>query len=351
MAQPQPSPASAAGQMQPRHAAPGVSVLILTRNEEQDLPGCLQSVAWSDDIHVYDSMSTDATVQIARRFGAHVTQRPFDNWASHQNWGLRHIRFRHPWVFYIDADERMTPALVEQVCAAARGARDEVAYRVRRRDFFLGTWLRHVQAAPFYLRLFRPERMRYERLVNPTSIPDGPVGELSGYLDHFPFSKGLSHWIARHNGYSSLEAQQTIDNRRGKADFSLREALFARDFHRRRAHQKELFFRLPLRPLAKFLLLYLGKRGFLDGRAGLTYAILQSIYEYFIVIKTRELRAQATAAAAAADGDPAAPDLVPCSEPALAADLARLPAAAPAAMPAAMPAALPVLETAGSGPA
>ena len=76
-----------------------ISVLILTRNEEQDLPGCLDSVAWSDDVHVYDSMSEDRTVEIARSRGARVTQRPFDNWASHQNWGLANIAFRHPWVF------------------------------------------------------------------------------------------------------------------------------------------------------------------------------------------------------------------------------------------------------------
>lgn len=274
--------------------APGISVLILTRNEEQDLPGCLQSVAWSDDIHVYDSMSTDATVAIAQRFGAHVTQRVFDNWASHQNWGLQHIGFRHPWVFYIDADERMTPELVAQAQAAVRAARDEVAFRVQRRDFFLDTWLRHVQTSPFYLRLFRPQCMRYERLVNPVSIPDGPVGELTGYLDHYPFSKGVAHWITRHNNYSGLEAMQIIENRRGKAAFSLAEALFATDFHRRRARRKALFFRLPMRPLVKFAILYLGKRGFLDGRAGLTYAVLQSIYEYFIVIKTRELEMSMT---------------------------------------------------------
>ncbi|MGO4327436.1 glycosyltransferase family 2 protein [Cupriavidus sp. 2TAF22] len=330
-------------------AAPGISVLILTRNEEQDLPGCLQSVAWSDDIHVYDSMSTDATVEIATRFGARVTQRPFDNWASHQNWGLRNIAFRHPWVFYIDADERMTPALAEHALAAVRAARDEVAFRVQRRDFFLGTWLRHVQTSPFYLRLFRPERMRYERLVNPVSIPDGPAGELSGYLDHFPFSKGLSHWITRHNSYSSLEAQQTIDNRRGKADFSLREALFAPDFHQRRAHQKELFYRLPLRPLAKFVLLYVGKRGFLDGRAGLTYAILQSIYEYFIVIKTHELKTRGASAPATAhagiarvDGSAAAQGAVPCSEPGgLPAEAAKAPAPGLAQPPAALPGTLP----------
>lgn len=268
---------------------PNISVLILTKNEQQDLPGCLESIAWSDDIHVYDSMSTDDTVVIAERFGAKVTQRPFNNWASHQNWGLQNISFKHPWVFYIDSDERMTPELVLAVQQAVASASDEVAFRLQRRDFFMGTWLKHVQTSPYYMRLFRPEKMRYERLVNPISIADGRVGEVSGYLDHFPFSKGIGHWVDRHNSYSRFEAQQITENRKAQASFSLAKAFTARDFHERRFHQKELFYRLPFRPLIKFLVLYVGKRGFLDGRAGFTYAMLQSIYEYFIVLKTREL--------------------------------------------------------------
>lgn len=266
-----------------------ISVLVLTKNEQQDLPGCLESVAWCDDVHVYDSLSIDATVQIAEKFGAKVTQRPFDNWSAHQNWGLNNIQFKHPWVFYIDADERMTPDLKDSIHAAVINAEGNVAFRVQRRDFFMGTWLKHVQASPFYMRLFRPEKMRYERLVNPVSIADGPVGEVSGYLDHFPFSKGVGHWVERHNSYSAFEARQIIDNRVSKEPFSVLKAFTEKDFHVRRYHQKELFYRLPFRPLIKFTLLYIGKRGFLDGRAGLTYSILQSIYEYFIVLKTREL--------------------------------------------------------------
>ncbi|KVF04312.1 glycosyltransferase family 2 protein [Burkholderia vietnamiensis] len=267
----------------------GISILILTKNEEHDLPGCLQSVAWSDDIHVYDSMSTDATVEIAKAFGAKITQRPFDNWASHQNWGLCNIPFKHPWVFYIDADERMTPTLIESVSQAVRSSKEEVAFSVRRRDFLMNTWLKHVQTSPYYMRLFRPEKMRYERLVNPVSIPDGPAAEISGYLDHFPFSKGLHHWIARHNNYSDLEARQIVVNRRGMAKFSIIKAIFANDFHERRFHQKEMFYRMPMRPLVKFFILYVAKRGFLDGRAGFVYASLQSIYEYFITLKTDQM--------------------------------------------------------------
>ena len=266
-----------------------ISVLVLTKNEEQDLPGCLQSVSWCDDVIVYDSMSTDATQSIAERAGARVIKRPFDNWSSHQNWALQNLNFRHAWVFYIDADERMTSELITNIHNAVTSAGDKVAFRVRRRDFFLGTWLKHVQASPFFLRLLRPGSMRYERLVNPISIVDGPVGAVAGYLDHFPFSKGVSHWIERHNSYSSLEAMQIVQNRSEQSVVSLRTAFAGKDFHERRFQQKELFYRLPFRAVLKFLLLYIGKRGFLDGRAGLTYAVLSAIYEYFIVVKVREL--------------------------------------------------------------
>ena len=266
-----------------------ISVLILTKNEEQDLPGCLESVRWSDDIHVFDSYSTDGTLDIARAAGARITQRQFDNWSAHQNWGLANIRFRHPWALYIDADERVTPVLAENLHRAVENPDDKVAFRIRRRDFWGDRWLRHVQASPYYLRLFRPEKMRYERLVNPVSIPDGPVADVDGFLDHYPFSKGMTHWLNRHNSYSSLEAQQIVKNRAANREFSLKQAFFGENFNDRRFHQKELFYRMPARPLFKFLLQYFGKRGFLDGSAGFHYAMLQSLYEYMIVLKTKEL--------------------------------------------------------------
>jgi glycosyltransferase involved in cell wall biosynthesis len=269
-----------------------VSILILTKNEQKNLPQCLDSVSWSDDVVVYDSFSTDETVRIAERSGARVIQRHFDNWGAHQNWGLQNIQFRNPWVFYIDADERMTRELVQSIRTAVSSAGEHVAFRVQRRDFFMDTWLKHVQTSPFYLRLFRPEKMRYERLVNPVSIADGPVGSVAGYLDHFPFSKGMSQWLDRHNSYSSLEARQIIENRRHHTPFSLRKAFGGRDFHERRFHQKELFYRMPMRPLVKLFILYIVKRGFLDGRAGLRYALLQAIYEYMIVLKVRELEVE-----------------------------------------------------------
>lgn len=264
-----------------------ISVLILTRNEEDNLRGCIESVQWSDDIHVFDSCSTDRTQEIAREMGANVTEHAFTNWAEHQNWGLANISFKYPWVFYIDADERVTPELREAMLRMIEAPGNAVAFRVQRRDFFQGRWLKHVQVSSFYQRLFRPEKMRYERLVNPVSLADGEVGEVAGFLDHFPFSKGVSDWIARHNQYSTLEAKQTTEQKR---DFSLRSALFEKDFNQKRFHQKELYYRLPGRPIVKFLALYVGKRGFLDGSAGLAYCILVAMYEYMIVLKQREFR-------------------------------------------------------------
>ena len=278
-----------------------ISVLILTRNEEHNLPDCLRTVAWSDDIHVLDSLSSDRTVEIANSAGARITQRPFDNWAAHQNWAMTNLAFRYPWVFYLDADERVTPDLAGEMQRTVASDPAFVAYRIHRRDFLGTQWLKHSQLSPYYIRLFRPEKMRYERLVNPRSVVDGPVGQLRGYLDHYPFSKGLQDWLARHDRYSTLEAEQSELNRDKARDISLRSALLERDFHKRRYHQKELFYRMPGRPWIKFFYLYFLRRGFLDGRAGFTYARLQSRYESMIVRKTRELRRSNTAASLGKD--------------------------------------------------
>jgi glycosyltransferase involved in cell wall biosynthesis len=269
-----------------------ISVLILTRNEQLDLPGCLASVAWSDDIHVLDSFSTDATPQIAQAAGVHLHQRSFDDYATHRNASLQ-LAFAHPWVLLLDADERPTPELSAEIQTAVRNASPEVAgFRLRRRDFLFGRWLKHAQISPFYIRLVQPARSRYTRPINEVLEIDGAVAELQAPLDHFPFSKGIAHWIAKHNSYSTMEAELIIQNL-GLQHPSWRTALTARDFHQRRRHQKALFYRLPGRPLLKWLYMVLARGAWLDGHAGLTYATLQSIYEYFIVLKERELRRDA----------------------------------------------------------
>lgn len=267
-----------------------ISVLILTKNEEQDLPGCLASVSWCDDVHVFDSFSEDRTIEIAQEAGAKITQRKFDNWSAHQNWGLANISFKYPWVLYIDADERVSLGLKEALTAFDSQESEVVAYEIQRRDFaWNGRWLKHAQISPFYLRFFRPDKMRYERLVNPVSLPDGPVGRLKGYLDHYPFSKGFRYWLQRHLSYADMEAAMRLEDMGRGTSFSLRKALFSKDFTEKRFHQKGLFYKMPGRPFIKWCYMVVWRRAFLDGIAGTTYATLQSIYEYFIVLKTKEL--------------------------------------------------------------
>ena len=267
-----------------------ISVLILTRNEQNDLPACLSSVSWSDDIHVFDSHSTDNTADIAKAAGAHVHTRTFDDYATHRNAALATVPFKYPWVFLPDADERPTPELSREMQQIALAAPDQTsAFRVRRRDFLFDTWLKHAQISPFYIRLVRPERVRYTRAINEVMEVDGPVAELSYPLDHYPFSKGITRWVEKHNLYSSMEAELIVGSQ-GLQNPSLVTALRDPDFHTRRLHQKAIFYRLPARPLLKWMYMVFLRRAILDGPAGVTYATLQAFYEYLIVLKTRELR-------------------------------------------------------------
>ncbi len=273
-----------------------ISVLILTRNEERDLPGALASVAWSDDIHVLDSHSIDATVALAQGAGAHVTARPFDNYAAHRNFSFT-LPFKYSWLLILDADERSTPALSAEMQRRVATASPEVsAFRLRRRDFLFGTWLKHAQLTPFYIRLVRPERSRWTRSINEVLEVDGLIADLIEPLDHFPFSKGIAHWVDKHNRYSTMEAE-LIHSQSGLQNPSLRTALGLGpgdpDFHTRRLHQKALFYQLPGRPLIKWSYMMFVRGALLDGPAGIAYATLQSFYEYLIVLKTKELQANA----------------------------------------------------------
>jgi glycosyltransferase involved in cell wall biosynthesis len=265
-----------------------ISALILTFNEEQDLPGCIDSLAWCDDIHVLDSNSTDATREIAATRGAHVTTRVFDNYAAQRNAGMQ-LPFKYPWVFVLDADERPTPELsAEMPRAVATAAPYVSAFRLRRRDFLWGTWLKHAQLTPFYIRLLRVGKVSYSRDVNEIAEVDGDILSLAAPLDHLAFSKGISYWMDKHNKYSTFEAQLLV-NGAATQHASLYQALFAADFHDRRVAQKAIFYKMPLRPLIKWFYMMFLRGAVLDGTAGITYATVQSFYEFLIETKRREI--------------------------------------------------------------
>ncbi len=265
-----------------------VSVLILTLNEEANLPRCLESVAWSDDVVVFDSHSSDRTVEIAGAAGARVIQRVFDNYASQRNAALTEVKYQNPWVLLVDADECWPREIYEEIKEAIAGNGDVSIYYFLRRDMFMGRWLRRSAGYPTWAgRLVRRGEVTVERTVNEEYHTRGNKGYLKGHFIHHPFNRGVAHWLDRHNRYSSMEAQALVEETKG--DLRLRD-LFSRDPARRRKCVKQLAYRLPCRPWLVFCYLYFFRLGFLDGIAGLTYCRLRMMYEYMIDFKLRELR-------------------------------------------------------------
>jgi len=268
----------------------GISIFIQTLNEEDNLPRCVESLSWSDDIVVLDSFSSDSTEEIAKSYGCRFYQRPYDGRANNQNWAVENIEFKHPWVYYSDADEVVPSELRDEILQVTSDvARPEIAYRVRFKNMFMDRWIKHSSMYPSWIaRLFKPDKIRWEREANPVAIIDGPVGFLQNHFYHYSFNKGFNAWFEKHNNYSNYEAEETLKSL-CNGDFKPSE-VFSRDPAIRRAALKRLSFRMPGRPFAKFAYMYLLRAGFLDGRAGLTYCTLQAIYEYMICCKVRELR-------------------------------------------------------------
>ncbi|MEJ2082595.1 MAG: glycosyltransferase family 2 protein [Acidobacteriota bacterium] len=265
------------------------SVLVLTRNEELNLPKCLASMAWCDDIVVLDSRSVDETQVIARSSGARVVERSFDNYANQRTFGLREIAYRHPWVLMVDADEEVPPELVAELAKKLPDCDPGIGlFRLRRKDHFLGKWIKHSSGYPTWFgRLVRPERAFVEREINEEYQTDGEVAFLDSHLIHHPFSKGFAAWFERHNRYSTMEANLLANQGLDRPSIS---AVLNADPTVRRKALKSAAYRLPFRPVGVFLGLYLFRGGFLEGRAGLMFCLLRSYYELMINCKLREIR-------------------------------------------------------------
>jgi glycosyltransferase involved in cell wall biosynthesis len=261
-------------------------------NEENNIKDCLASVAWSNDVVLLDSGSKDKTLAIARAKGARIYHHPFENFASQQNWALQKVKFRNPWVFYLDADERMTPGLQEEICRiAADPSVKEVGFFCGRKNFLWEKWIKHCFPPSLIFRFFKPSRVRFKAAGHgPAPLIDGPHGYLKNYFDHYNFSKGIEEWVEKHNRYSTLEALEGMRQLKEGGDLG---GFFSRDpFHRRKS-MKALSLRVPFRLPLKFIYLYFLKRGFLDGWQGLTYCLLQAFYEYMIVLKMKEFQLKA----------------------------------------------------------
>lgn len=271
-----------------------LSVLVFTLNEETNIGRCLKGLAgWAEEIWVLDSFSTDRTLEIVRGYPAvKLRQRPFDDYASHSNWALENLPFAHEWLLYLDADETPSEELKREIGRALQANGNGCdGFFLNRRIYFLGRWIRHCGWYPNWnLRLFRHRLGRREnRKVNEHLILKGKAGYLKHDLIHDD-RRGLSAWIARHNQYSSWEAEERWATLRGLKASELPADFWGDPIQRRRFLKDKIFIRLPFRPILWFIYLYLVRLGFLDGSAGLHLCLLQAIHEYHVSLKMAEAR-------------------------------------------------------------
>jgi glycosyltransferase involved in cell wall biosynthesis len=267
-----------------------LSVIILTYNEEINIGRCLDSVFWCDDVVVLDSHSLDNTVFIAQKKGARIIQRKFDNYANQRNFALRNIEYKHDWALMLDADEIVPDDLAKELVATLASCKDSVTLlRLRRKDFFMGKWLKHSTnySSLWIGRVVRLGHVRVERSINEEYHTSGETINLNACLIHYPFSKGLMAWIEKHNRYSTMEAVLVGEKRAKSVQW---RHLLSSDPIIRRKSAKTLIYKMPFSAGLMFIGRYIISGGFLDGRAGLRFCILKTFYEYMIGCKCLELK-------------------------------------------------------------
>src|SRR3990172_8214271 len=240
----------------------GVSALVITLNEEENIRQCLESVTWADEIVVVDALSEDRTVEISRRFTDKVFLNPWPGFAAQRNFGLE--RATGDWILVLDADERVTPEVRDQIlaCIARAGRAGVVAYQIPRRNYFFGRWLRWGGAFPdLQWRLFKRGFIRYDETTLDSPIVGGASAIMRVPLDHF-------------TGRTIQERLRTLDV----------ETTFAAE-RTMTKHRRIGWADVTLRPARTFVSTYLRKQGFRDGLHGLVYATLVSFDTFVRYVK------------------------------------------------------------------
>jgi glycosyltransferase involved in cell wall biosynthesis len=265
----------------PRGSVP-LSVVVLTRDEEANIARCLDSVAWADQVIVVDSGSTDRTVPIARSRGADVVEQAWLGFSGQREFALRLPDIRHDWVYFVDADEWVSPALASEIADRLR-APDCAAFSHRFRLVFMNTWMRHSgwYSGSWIVRLVDRRYTKYDgSLVGERACVNGPVGRLANDIIDED-CKGLARWLHKHVRYAELELEkrsQPAPLRERVRQFRDRDRGDTRPLPR--AVLKDLVLpSVPARPLAVFLYMYLFRLGLLDGRAGLRFCFFHAWYQ------------------------------------------------------------------------
>lgn len=265
-----------------------ISVVVLTFNEEKNLPDCLASLGdLAAEVFVVDSGSTDDTLAIARQFGACVVAHPFENYSRQRNWALESLPFTQDWVLNLDADHRLTPALRTELHRRFQlGAPSDVqGFLICRRTIFLGKWIRFGGHYPvFHAALFQRQAGRCEdRLYDQHFHVSGKLEKLNGAIEDI-LTDSLTRFIERHNRWASLEAEYQITSRAYNPERQIQPNLWGNAQQRRR-YFKRRYEQLPplLRPFLYFCFRYIICLGFLDGRRGLIFHLLQGFWFRFLI--------------------------------------------------------------------
>jgi glycosyltransferase involved in cell wall biosynthesis len=273
-----------------------VAVVILTYNEEPNIAQALDSVAgWANEIFILDSLSTDRTVGIAGRYGCHIAQNKFENYAKQRNYALDHLPIRSEWVFFLDADEWVPDALKQEISTLIATSPGENGFYISRRLIWMGRWIRRGYYPTWILRLFRHGKGRCEdRAANEHLIVQGKTGQLRTDFMHED-RKGVTEWIAKHNGYATREAQELLNRRPALGYQEIDARLFGTQAQRKRWLRYKVWNRLPplIRPFVYFFYRYVLAGGFLDGKEAFVYHFLQGLwFPMLIDIKHLELSAK-----------------------------------------------------------
>ena len=269
-----------------------ITAVILTLNEERNIIDCIRTLReWCEDVLVYDSFSTDKTVELAKAEGARVFQRKFDNYANQRNAALKAVTYPGKWVLMVDADERWDAVIGKRILEVINDSilADASIFHFQRKDIFFGRWLKHnIGNSTWFGRLLKIGEAWVERDINEEYHCTGKKVYINGVrFLHYPFINGIAWWFWRHNRYSDMESRRLLAERSEAIAWM---SLWGHDPILRRKTLKQILYRVPGRPLWMFFALYFLKLGFLDGAAGFHYCVMRSIYEYMIDLKIKELQ-------------------------------------------------------------
>ncbi len=257
-----------------------LTVIILTFNEEQNLPQALESLrGWADQVIILDSYSTDRTVEIAKTFGAEVYRNRFENYARQRNHALG-LPIQNEWVLFLDADEWLPQSLKEEIADTIGRNPKENGFYIKRRFIWMGRWIRRGYYPTWILRLFRSGKGRCEeRGANEHLIVEPPVGYLACDFIHED-RKGLSDWLAKHVRYARLEADELLKREQGVGQAEISARFFGSQAERKRWLRRNVWERMPpfVRPWLYFAYRYLLRGGFLDGKEAFVFHFLQALW-------------------------------------------------------------------------